>query len=95
MPDALFGHPLVMLAQGGIGQQIVGVSKAFGQYHFIVEVVNTIVALTAHTDACGEFRLRKILAEVTATVDLLWNKVMKGERHLSLAAGACAHPRGA
>lgn len=76
----LLGHPGKMPLQGFIRQQRFSAGKLFGQLHFIVQIMNAVVAKPANINALVQGKLVKILSVKSTPMQFLGDQVMKGER---------------
>lgn len=86
-PDLLLGHPSEMLLQQRIAQKTFWRGAPLGKGHFIVDVVNPVMALTTDGNPSVAFFPRIGLLEAHPSVDLFGDQVVKGQGTVSPAEG--------
>lgn len=82
---ALTCDPLDVLFYLRITQKFINCVQSLAKLHFIVQLVQPAVALTADRNGVLQLCLLKVFFEVLATMQFPRNEVMSGQHRLPLA----------
>ena len=77
--DLLFGDPSGMTLNIRVSLDLIKGGELLSQGHFIIVVMDAVVAQATNQNALVEFRLRKVLLKTGAAVELFGNEVVKGQ----------------